>query len=61
MPDQAGRRRCGVGVWVWLGGTLLLLVRTDLHFVGVGLGALLGPEETPVRVLLGVTIPGLAA
>ena len=38
----------GLAVWVWLGGTLLLLVRTDSVFRGrVGLGTLLGPEKTP--------------
>ena len=38
------------GVWVWLGGTLLLLVRLFWPLVvGAELGTLLGPEETPVR------------
>jgi hypothetical protein len=56
----------GAGVWVWLGGTLLLLVRMGSRWVfsprcvwggvwwGPGLGILLGPEETPAcRVFFG--------
>jgi hypothetical protein len=48
MPDQASCRLVGGGVWVWLGGTLLLLVRFVLAVVaGAELGTLLGPEKTP--------------
>ena len=46
--------RCVWWVWVWLGGTLLLLVPNELFRLlwPVGLGTLLGPEGTPVGVFL---------
>jgi hypothetical protein len=43
VPAVAGE------TWVWLGGTLLLLVSEHVPVcVAGGLGTLLGPEETPV-------------
>ena len=54
-PDRASCRPVGWWVWVWLGGTLLLL--------GSGreerARTLLGPEETPVWCVLGAA-PGSA-
>jgi hypothetical protein len=44
------------GVWVWLGGTLRCGFGRRL-VVWARLGTLLGPEETPVGVVLG-SIPG---
>jgi hypothetical protein len=41
----------GVGVWVWLGGTHIAACSDGFSPCGGGgLGTLLGPEETPVRV-----------
>jgi hypothetical protein len=42
MPDQAGRCRLVLVLWVWLGGTFRCL--SD---VGAEFDTLLGPEETP--------------
>ena len=44
-PDQAVGSLFGGGLWVWLGGTLLLLGSEQCQS---RLGTLLGPEETPV-------------
>ena len=42
-PDQAVGHCFGGGLWVWLGGTLLLLWFRTCES---GLGTLLGPEKT---------------
>ena len=50
------------GVWVWLGGTLLLLGSDMVRLSSGGrrrARTLLGPEGTPVWCVLGGTIPGL--
>ena len=53
---------CGGGVWVWLGGTLLLLGSDMVRLSSGGrrrARTLLGPEGTPAWCVLGGTIPGL--
>ena len=50
------------GVWVWLGGTLLLLGSDMVRLLSGGrrrARTLLGPEGTPAWCVLGGTIPGL--